>query len=726
MFLPVTTRGGAANASVIEFTILTQTSTLASPVLYPAQNIRFAITDLDGPNNEAIFANCSTGPKFMAVSKFPASNLTVTTTGNLLRVDGTANQNSEVTSTVIYEYQKKNTFTFTSIGQNSFLKEFDLNYNNFLIPNPQYYTCSQNSDSDAINNATDLDDDNDGITDIVESGGNNPDGDADGDGLPNYLDTFNNLTLNVGYVGDGSVTNYTDTNNDGIPNVYDFDGDGIPNHLDSDSDNDGCLDVYESTGFINSQQVSAGQITGTTNANGIPTLAGTGFGSGASQNASLNRCNDNDLDGVPNGSDLDNDNDGILDSVEGLCATTGFEGFDSPSQATTNGNNIQNNVTVFNNWAVKDISPAQPSPFNIIKVSGGTYTAGPATAQSGDQYLDINAAGGTLYRDFTLTTPTVLNASVFFSPRETQGTTITFNSSISVARIVSGTETTVANGNVIPYSGTSPYVWTQSSVNNVVLPAGTYRIQMVVHNNAHVDSISYCFSRDTDGDGIPDYLDVDSDNDGCPDAVEGSESVRITQVHRLDIPITNLNYTYRGQIKVLANGTTTGTPAQIVSNVSAANGVPQLVNNAAGNPAGIGAGVADNTENPNPTADIGQGLGFAQNSSQQDPDCTRCFRPATTPGVGGLATNHGITALSRAGSAATEWPGKIKGAYTAIDAKTKGFVINRLTSTQVNDITAAGNAVKGMAVYDTTLNCLRIYDGNAWNCYNKQTCDDFN
>src|SRR5690606_32369624 len=30
---------------------------------------------------------------------------------------------------------------------------------------------------------------------------------------------------------------------------------------------------------------------------------------------------------------------------------------------------------------------------------------------------------------------------------------------------------------------------------------------------------------DTDGDGIPDYLDLDADNDGCPDAVEGAEKV---------------------------------------------------------------------------------------------------------------------------------------------------------------------------------------------------------
>ena len=34
---------------------------------------------------------------------------------------------------------------------------------------------------------------------------------------------------------------------------------------------------------------------------------------------------------------------------------------------------------------------------------------------------------------------------------------------------------------------------------------------------------------DTDGDGIPDYLDTDSDGDGCPDAIEGSMSFSMSQ-----------------------------------------------------------------------------------------------------------------------------------------------------------------------------------------------------
>ncbi|MEQ9289736.1 MAG: Ig-like domain-containing protein, partial [Cyclobacteriaceae bacterium] len=98
-----------------------------------------------------------------------------------------------------------------------------------------------NADNDGLDDIADLDDDNDGIDDIVEAGGNEPNGDEDGDGLENWRDNLDNN----GGGGDGSVTVYTDSNNDGIPDVYDTDSDGTPNHLDNDSDNDGCFDTVE-------------------------------------------------------------------------------------------------------------------------------------------------------------------------------------------------------------------------------------------------------------------------------------------------------------------------------------------------------------------------------------------------------------------------------------------------------------------------------------------------
>ncbi|MBW7675849.1 Ig-like domain-containing protein [Chryseobacterium chendengshani] len=433
----------------------------------------------------------------------------------------------------------------------------------------------------------------------------------------------------------------------------------------------------------------------------------------------IGNTTDTDGDGVINDVDLDDDNDGILDSIEGFCTTTSIaatDGFDSPVVTTINGNNIQA-TNPYNGWTAEGQGAAA---FNIVRVNGAGYTEGPDNAQSGTQYVDINGASATIYKQFTFAGATVLSASAWFANRATSNAGyVPYSTRIEIFNTTSNT--VVAQGNLLNFTkAQGDEGWFQSSVSNIALPAGTYRIRMLVSDFGHVDSISYCFSTDTDGDTVADYFDTDSDNDGCADALEGSENVRTTQIHALSLPTSDTNYPYRGQIKVLANGTTSGTPAQIISTVTAANGVPQLVNNAAGNSGGV-AGVADNTDAPTPTSEIGQGIGSSQNIVVQDGDCSRCFRPATSPGVGGLPTNHGITALSRAGTDNGNWPMKITGAYTALDAKTKGLVINRLTTAQISAFTTP---VVGMMIYDTTANCLKIYDNtNTWRCFSTPTCD---
>ncbi|AZA56849.1 hypothetical protein EG350_06540 [Chryseobacterium shandongense] len=105
-----------------------------------------------------------------------------------------------------------------------------------------------------------------------------------------------------------------------------------------------------------------------------------------------------------------------------------------------------------------------------------------------------------------------------------------------------------------------------------------------------------------------------------------------------------------------------------------------------------------------------------------------CYKPGVTVGTT-LDTKHGITALSRAGTSGDNWPMVRKGAWTVLEAKTKGFVINRLTAAQIAAIPPA-NLVEGMMVYDTTNNCMKVYtstDGGAtfnWQCITTQTCPD--
>lgn len=103
-----------------------------------------------------------------------------------------------------------------------------------------------------------------------------------------------------------------------------------------------------------------------------------------------------------------------------------------------------------------------------------------------------------------------------------------------------------------------------------------------------------------------------------------------------------------------------------------------------------------------------------------------CYKPGATSGTV-LDTNHGITALGRAGANNDNWPMTRKGGWMALESKTKGFVLNRITAAQISAIPSA-NLVEGMTVYDTTNKCLKMYtstDGGsnyAWYCISTQTC----
>ena len=316
--VPSSASGFPNNKTQIKITFLQSDGT----TLIPASDLRFIITDLDGPNNEAIAAGCSSGLKFFGTS--PNSNITLTTNNSEIIGAGTANQNDEPSSTVILEFSKQNTIIIDTYGDQRFYKEFDLNNNNYALSTTLYTLCnSLDNDGDGITNKNDLDDDNDGILDTTESGIYNPEGDADGDGLPNYLDIVNNAGQSSDFSPDGSSTSYTDANNNGIPDVYDLDGDGLPNHLDTDSDGDGCPDAVEGDENVTAAHLnpSGSIIVGANgsgslevNANGVPKLVNgtthnaTGGGStaagvadigndqgqgiGDSQNAAVNsQCN---------------------------------------------------------------------------------------------------------------------------------------------------------------------------------------------------------------------------------------------------------------------------------------------------------------------------------------------------------------------------------------------------------------------------------------------------
>jgi hypothetical protein len=114
---------------------------------------------------------------------------------------------------------------FVDTNHNGLSDQFEPGLNGHALPLPD-------SDSDGVDNHRDLDSDGDGISDVIESGGV----DANGDGRQDGTDVNHDGIAEV--VVGGGAGGHT------LPRP-DTDGDGIVDSLDLDSDNDGISDSRE-------------------------------------------------------------------------------------------------------------------------------------------------------------------------------------------------------------------------------------------------------------------------------------------------------------------------------------------------------------------------------------------------------------------------------------------------------------------------------------------------
>ncbi|MBL0181283.1 MAG: T9SS type A sorting domain-containing protein [Chitinophagaceae bacterium] len=170
------------------------------------------------------------------------------------------------------------------------------------------------TDLDGVINMLDLDSDNDGIPDVVEAYGVDTDGDgkidnfadSDGDGLTDQIDG-NNLNA----YNSGLGLSRPDIDGDGIPNYIDLDSDndGIPDVVEAggpDANNNGIID-----GFVdaNGDGLHDGYINATA-------LLKTGTDGNADGRADSWPNQNLDRDLRPNAYDMDSDGDGIVDVIE--------------------------------------------------------------------------------------------------------------------------------------------------------------------------------------------------------------------------------------------------------------------------------------------------------------------------------------------------------------------------------------------------------------------------
>ena len=498
-------------------------------------------------------------------------------------------------------------------------------------------------DKDGVFDIVDVDDDNDGILDVDEDNGI-VDRDSDGDGLPDrtQLDSDNDGCFDVNEAG------YTDVNGDGrlgvFPVVVDANGqvtsgtDGYTLPL-PDADLSGTPDFQEAgaAAIITTQPINqnliignvtfsvvasantyqwqestdagatwvnltdTGDYTGTTTADLIVTntdvskvtyqyqviVSNNTYACDPTTTSSVvtfTTPNDFDNDGVFDIVDLDDDNDGILDTDEagntdpgtnpdrlnldsdgdgcfdvteaGFTDTDGdgilgsspvvvdgsgqivgaADGFTTPQDLDSSG------TPDFQEAGTAATIATQPVDQNLIPGTSVTFSV----VASADTYQwEISGDGGTTWAaivdggdfagattaDLTISNITIaMNANMYH----------VIVSNIGFACDPTTTSTSASLINLTDTDGdTVPDIVDVDDDNDGILDT--------VEDNGIVD-------RDTDGDGIPDSLELDADNDGCYDVTEaGFTDNGMGMLGTSNPPVVNL---VTGQVTSATNGYT--------------------------------------------------------------------------------------------------------------------------------------------------------------------------
>ncbi|MBL0273608.1 MAG: T9SS type A sorting domain-containing protein [Chitinophagaceae bacterium] len=239
---------------------------------------------------------------------------------------------------------------YTDTDNDGFSQNVD--FNNTGVANSGVGLGAVDTDGDGIANYLDLDSDNDGIPDIIEVFGTDASNsakvsvftDIDGDGYADALDAD---------VGNDNVAENTaasllltsaDGNNDGRCDTWpnkNMESDSKPNPYDLDSDGDGITDTKEAQ-FTDANW--DGQVDGAINADG--------------RNAALAAQGsltfpDTDGNQKSNPYDIDSDDDGIPDNVEGMTTN----GYLLPAAADTDLDGIDDTYDNFNGFGGDGIHP---------------------------------------------------------------------------------------------------------------------------------------------------------------------------------------------------------------------------------------------------------------------------------------------------------------------------------------------------------------------------------
>jgi len=351
------------------------------------------------------------------------------------------------------------------------------------------------------------------------------------------LDTEFQLSISTASTTVKPFYNITLGNTDNLLYVcddLDTDSDGTPDRLDLDADNDGCYDISEGgAGFIGDSIVTQNAAFVSVGANGFANNLETATDNDSInyslfpyyQDSLQNACLDHDGDLVGDLIDIDDDNDGILDTEEGLsCDRTFTSAEDFTYTKWISGNTTNNTATGNLNIDGNSITVNYSGDFRSFQSANSRMTGASHSPQAISTDTVIQTYNGVnVEHRFQFSQP-------IFNPIlqvwSNNGNTYTFDRPVSIAQtgsISSLSDNAIrgngeAGGSILIPGLVSEIVYTSSNLENwsaITIAAG----EVVVFNSA---GVPLCDTLDTDMDGIADHLDLDSDNDGCYDAYESN------------------------------------------------------------------------------------------------------------------------------------------------------------------------------------------------------------
>ncbi|MFY7884976.1 MAG: discoidin domain-containing protein, partial [Dolichospermum sp.] len=368
----------------------------------------------------------------------------------------------------------------------------------------------------------------------------------------------------------------------------DTDGDGTPNHLDTDSDGDGCSDAYEAgaTSSITAGYTFAGPYGANGLENSLETTTESGVVNynltyGNAINASISNCKDTDVDGIPDIIDIDDDNDGVLDSAE-RCGTS--------TQSLTNGllsdGVLSNGVSTTTVWPTNNVSGglypntaiynsattelSGTSGINIMPGADGSATLTISAGNVGLVSTPNNEVTDAFVAVFEFNASSANASITYTNVFDHSGRQLLTLSDIEFFSIGYGYGPTIMQSNIVTITNPTPgtFVVTKNGSQDAVF----YRFRSktggllakfdatssgLTFNDEFVHSLSRVIqcNLDTDNDGTPNHLDLDSDGDGCSDAIESSSSTTATST---SVFPTGTDTNTNGLLNVY-EGTTAGT-----------------------------------------------------------------------------------------------------------------------------------------------------------------------